>query len=58
VTRTSTLLPAFLDTNVPMYAAGTAHPYREACDAHFDLIAGIRRTDPAALYRQARTSAP
>jgi predicted nucleic acid-binding protein len=24
-------LPALLDTNVPMYAAGAAHPYRDAC---------------------------
>jgi predicted nucleic acid-binding protein len=23
--------PAFLDTAVPMYAAGTPHPYRDAC---------------------------
>src|SRR5437763_1957269 len=23
--------PALLDVNVPMYAAGQAHPYREAC---------------------------
>ena len=23
--------PLFLDVNVPMYAAGRAHPYREAC---------------------------
>jgi hypothetical protein len=23
--------PALLDINVPMYAAGRAHPYREAC---------------------------
>ena len=23
--------PYFLDVNVPMYAAGKAHPYKEAC---------------------------
>lgn len=23
--------PVFIDVNIPMYAAGTAHPYRESC---------------------------
>jgi predicted nucleic acid-binding protein len=26
-----TALPIFIDVNIPMYAAGVEHPYREAC---------------------------
>lgn len=32
--------PLFLDVNVPMYAAGTAHPYKETCVQIMTEIAG------------------
>ena len=34
--------PAFLDTAVPMYAAGTPHPYRDACQWLMTEIACVR----------------
>ena len=33
-------VPSLLDTAVPMYAAGTPHPYRDACQWVMSQIAG------------------
>ena len=51
---------AFIDANVPIYAAGREHPYKEPCaatfilvaehiisaDTDFDRLPGITRLDP------------
>jgi predicted nucleic acid-binding protein len=31
--------PVFIDVNIPMYAAGTAHPYRESCTRIITAVA-------------------
>jgi len=35
----ASVVPALLDTNVPMYAAGAAHPYRQSCQWIMSAIA-------------------
>jgi len=31
--------PVFIDTNIPMYAAGTPHPLRDPCQAIIRAVA-------------------
>ena len=38
-TRTASPMLCFLDSNIPMYAAGTDHPYREPCQRVLRLSA-------------------
>lgn len=35
-------MPVFLDANIPMYAVGSAHPYKSACAAIIIAVAGGR----------------